>query len=364
MLHQLNRIPLAGIALSALFVAGNVEAYEWAGIEFHGFATVGATISDVDPTYLRGTTDKLSFDEDTTLGLQAIAPIGDHFIFQGQFLANGSRQPETGLEVELDWAFASYQFTEKFSLRGGKIRFPIALFSEVNEVGYTYPWVRTPQSVYGAVPFNAVIGADATFTTSIGDDLELTLQPYLGDFSEEIAFGADKLTLDLEDIVGINVSLGNDLFLVRAGVFDTEITIEATPFQDLGTTHYSVGAKLETERLIAYAEYFKTEFDDGKLVGFGDSRDGWYGTLGYRFGKFLPHVTIGERDSDSPGFTIGDTFEEITLGLRYEIGASAALKFEWTQSKPTNGTTGGLFDGPLLGESHGNIFSVAFDVVF
>jgi hypothetical protein len=363
MQYPARKMSMIGMAMSFFLVAGGANAYDLGGIKIHGFLTVGATVSDVDATYLRGTTDDINFDEDSALGLQVIAPIGDKFTLQGQLLTNGSREPDTGFNVDLDWAFASYQFTDNFVLRGGKIRFPISVLSEVNEVGYTYPWVRTPRSVYGAVPFNAVDGVDAIVSFGVGEDLELALQPFAGDFSEKIAFGADRLTLDLDGIVGFNATLGNDIFSVRAGMFDTEVSIQGTPFQDIETTHYGVGAKVETDRVVSYFEYFKTDFKDGEQVGFGDSRDGWYGTFGYRFGKFLPHVTIGQRDSASPGFTIGDTYDDLTLGLRYEVSDSSALKFEWTQSKPTNGTVG-EFDQTLGDDEHGNIFSIAFDLVF
>jgi hypothetical protein len=52
--------------------------------------------------------------------------------------------------VTVDWAFAEYKFNNYLGIRAGKVKTPMGLFNEVQDIDAAYPWVLLPQSVYPA----------------------------------------------------------------------------------------------------------------------------------------------------------------------------------------------------------------------
>ena len=106
------------------------------------------------------------------------------------------------------------------------------------------------------------------------------------------------------------------------------------------------------------------------------NQKGAYATVGYRFGKLMPHVTYATLDdNDNPATLAGLPLKQTstTLGLRYELGTGAALKVEAQQVKPEcTGKAGEICRGllianPNLGPERSDnvmIYSLAVDVVF
>ena len=59
----------------------------------------------------------------------------------------------------------------------------------------------------------------------------------------------------------------------------------------------AAGLSLDLSNIIVYAEW-TTRTTDGTLSRpFGD-QDAWYATLGYRIGKFMPHITFASIDGE------------------------------------------------------------------
>ena len=127
-------------------------------------------------------------------------------------------------------------------------------------------------------------------------------------------------------------------------------------------------------------------------------QDSHYITLGYRVGKWLPHITIASIDGEAgkslsgitcaepvncfgnpaltPGVDVtpgglGGQFpfasqKSTTLGVRYELNDSAAVKFEYQIVDPDAGSFGLFspsFEAQPSTNKHG-ITSLAVDVIF
>jgi hypothetical protein len=93
---------------------------------------------------------------------------------------------------------------------------------------------------------------------------------------------------------------------------------------------------MDWQNIVLYSEGFKREIDGMANVAFPNQK-GWYTTLGYRFGKWLPlYTTARLSDNDNPTNLGGTPLKQTsqTLGLRYEIGSGAALKFEAQKVTP------------------------------
>jgi hypothetical protein len=169
----------------------------------------------------------------------------------------------------------------------------------------------------------------------------------------------------------------------------------------------SAGLNLDIANVVVYAEWQERTTTETLSRPFGD-QDAWYTTLGYRFGKWLPHITYamidGTASTVSPGavscaadsggcntplgavpagtplfnFPVA-VQSSITAGLRYEVNDSAALKFEYSmvdveddpsELASTNNPLGvnyGLFDTDFTKappKDTVGIASIALDVIF
>jgi hypothetical protein len=382
-------VSLAGQALPAL-AATSIE-----GISISGFLTAGATYADKQ--LLTGTvpgtmaTNAVSqdgnientpgFTSDSRLGLQISAKVNPDISVTGQLLAKANKDNSN---VEADWAFASYRVNEPITIRAGKIKFPTFLISDYYEVGYAYPWIRPPQEVYSSNPITSLNGVDVLARLRFGD-MTLLFQPYYGVSRGATALvpqevlpmlGAPLGTVTYTDFTadalhGFNLGLSSDIFTVRYGTLQTKVNASAFGvFQD-NAKFTSIGATMDWHNVVLYSEGFKREIDGLANVAFPNQK-GWYTTLGYRFGKWLPlYTTARLSDNDNPTNLGGTPLKQSsqTLGLRYELGSGASLKVEAQKVTPEKGTRGLLIydpNGAGVKDPGDNvmIYGIALDVVF
>ena len=381
-------VSLAGQVLPAL-AATSLE-----GISISGFLTAGTTYGDkqllpnTKAVSQDGTIENTpGFTSDSRLGLQVSAKVNQDISVTGQLLAKANKDNSN---VVADWAFASYRVNEPITIRAGKIKFPTFLISDYYEVGYAYPWIRPPQEVYSSNPITTLNGVDVLAKFRFGD-FTLLFQPYYGvsrgatalvpqeSVQAPTAFGGLGLpagTVVYTDFTadalhGFNLSLGSDVFTVRYGTLQTKVNASAFGvFQDTAKFS-SAGVTMDWHNVVLYSEYFKREIDGLANAAFPNQK-GSYATVGYRFGKWLPlYTTARIADNDNPKTLFGTPLKQTskTLGLRYEIGSAAALKFEAQKVTPEKGTRGLLISDPNGAGSKDKgdnvmIYGIALDVVF
>ncbi len=366
------RLPRAVAASLLLCYASAPLAIE--NIQFNGFFTVGAAVSNSDVDTQNGNiSDDVGFAEDTRIGVQISADINKRMSVTAQLL--GSADQGQSFDAEFDWGYLNYALSENIDVRGGKIKFPTFLISEYIEVGYAYPWIRPPVEVYSSNPITSITGADLLMRFRVGDS-DLLVQPYFGTASNEDALvpqealpalglppgTVEYANFDAKNMAGINVALSGTLGTVRAGYLATQVSASdfgITSNEDV--TFWSVGGNLDWQNIIVYSEYFEREID-GAANAFFPSQKGWYATLGYRIGRFLPHITYATLKDNNSNSDPGVALEQqsVTAGLRYELGTGAALKLEVQRIEPDDGTRG-LLMSPV---DDINIYSLAVDVIF
>jgi len=363
-------------------------------IEMDGFLTAGFAIHDQeDSTYLDTITDDIRFDNDSKFGLQVTADVADNMQVVSQILAAGS---DENFDLDVEWAYLDWVINDTYSLRGGKVKEPVFLISDYIEVGYAYPWIRPPQEVYRNNPVNTINGFEALVQLEVGG-MGLTIQPYLGSNSEAVP-NQPGLIFDAENFFGASIQLASRNFTLQVSFLDTDVAVSGAtglvdtstnpgspiPFSSKGTaTLTSVGVSTDVSNFVAYAEYVTRDIENTTLAGasapmdalFPD-QDAWYVTVGYRMGKILPHLTIASSEAEpligatqapntpSPGVSQ----DSITLGVRYEINDSAALKFEVQSIEPDLEVNSvGLFNalpGDFTAGDKSTLVSVAVDVIF
>ncbi|MHB8535023.1 MAG: hypothetical protein ACYDBW_06200 [Sulfuricaulis sp.] len=382
------------------------------GVSISGFLTAGSTyagsqlLSNTKAVSQDGTIENTpGFTGDSRLGLQITANVNQDISVTGQLL---SQARDNNSNTKADWAFVSYRANDSVSIRAGKIKFPTFLISDYYQVGYAYPWIRPPQEVYSSNPITSLNGMDVLAKHRFGE-MTLLFQPYYGVSrgaqalvpQEMISlvpgaaqctggppptctiYGSSPGTVSYVDFTadalhGFNLSLSSDIFTVRVGALQTKVNAPAfSVFQDTAKFS-SVGATMDWHNVVLYTEAFKRKIDGRANAAFPDQK-GYYATLGYRIGKWLPVFTtarLGDNNnpktSSDPGFPyVGTPLKQTskTLGLRYEVGSGADLKFEVQRVTPEKGTRGLLIADPngTGAKKPGDnvmIYGIALDVVF
>lgn len=400
---------LAGVIATCLSTSAQA-------IQFDGFLTAGGTFMDdkgnLNLTDYQGITDDIRFDSDSRFGLQISADISKEMSVVGQLLAKGSNQNYNAI---IEWAYVDYAINKTASVRAGKIKESVFLISDYVEVGYAYPWIRPPAEVYSNNPLNTVNGMELLVQVPVGKNT-LSFQPYLGTNSEDIPGTNGAGQFEATGIMGIDIKFSGRGYSFHVSSLKTDVTTQGSliapaniapppgaPFiQDVsfnldakGTAKLtSVGFTADINDIVAYAEW-QSRDEEGAIDALFPDQDSHYVTLGYRVGKWLPHITIASIDGENPSnlaavscaelsgcgaptvapfngdFLFNAAFpfakqKSTTLGVRYELNDSAAVKFEHQIVDPAAGSFGLFtpsFSSPPSTEKHG-ITSLAVDVIF
>ncbi|MCB0219959.1 MAG: hypothetical protein KDH09_09720 [Chrysiogenetes bacterium] len=59
-----------------------------------------------------------------------------------------TKSPES--DIELDYAFAEWHYSDAFRLRAGQVKLPFGIYTEIYDVGTLRPFLDVPQGIYGA----------------------------------------------------------------------------------------------------------------------------------------------------------------------------------------------------------------------
>lgn len=395
-------------------------------VRINGFLSAGFGTANVEDgfSYDNGLYDQMSHKSESVVGLQFDASVNEKTNAVVQLVARGPEEFAT----QAEWVYVGYRPTEADEFRAGRLRAGFYLMSEYLEVGYAYPWTRPPAEVYQSGFPSSFDGLSWSHRINAGS-WQHDLQANWG--STKSPAGASN-QVDAEDAFGLlwagtvsdwqfnarlsgaKVTSRNKLFdaLSSYGLID-EVDREPMIYKTLGVTY-------DNGRLLAMIE--GTQVDaDGILA---DTESG-YVSVGYRFGKVMPHLTYaGIRVTDDnersdlpalaslcpmtdpnpnaslcmaivpnttplPVATLGIPFpadtlarmleaeqESVTLGVRYDFLPNAALKFDWSRVLDTHGTfgllkadSGNIFydasGAPMVPEdTKFNVFRVVVDVVF
>ena len=133
---------VVGVAMPLTAIGGEIGEIEW-----HGFLTSAVAITSGagdGVEYSGGTSDDAGV-KDSRMGLSLSTRVDENWTLAAQMKALGTDD----FNLIMDWAFASYQVPDTTTvLRFGKIKYPVGLVNEYVEVGYSYPWIRPPESFY------------------------------------------------------------------------------------------------------------------------------------------------------------------------------------------------------------------------
>lgn len=424
---------IAGAFVLALACTAGARAQEqqYPNFTFSGYGTVGIVHSSEDEADLiahdfqfkgAGRHDSWSMAVDSRLGLQ----VGAQFTpeLSGVLQVVSEQRYDGTFRPEVEWLNLNYDINPDLSLRAGRIVIDSFLVSDHRKVGYATPWVRPPVELYSLIPLTNSDGVDVRWRTHFGDvhntfkvgagvTSERTVQGGKAKteglswhFSDTVEYGPMTLHLaytrgnfsadvpDFERLIN-----GYRQFAQGAGSLPfglgAQAAAQANALADKYDPHdkrlefYGVGGSYDPGNWFVMAEWGRTDSDS--ILG---TREAWYATAGYRWGKFTPYITYSESklksNQSDPGITAAPPIGGLDLlagalngglnqalaeapiqktwavGVRWDFAKNAALKLQYNYSRMGDNSPGNLdHQSPQFepGENY-EVFSATIDFVF
>ncbi len=311
---------LVGLVI-AMGMSTQAIALDQGEFRFNGFGTIGFSHlggEEAGRSYgVQGqNTDSIRGDALSKLAGQFQYGLTDKLSATAQIVAKADQDKwKTGLE----WMYGAYKFDGGLTLRAGRLRAPVYAYSETLDVGFTYPWLKLPDEVYGQVQLSNYEGVDLIYDQTLGfGDLEVQLG--YGDANNRDYFVYDEsFDMDYKRIATASVSLQTyDYGKFRVGYSESDLTIDGIIKNRKGKFS-SVGYQYDNGTWLGASEATRLVVE-----GSTSTRNAFYVMSGRRFGDFLPHVTYAQLDDDITGRQTS-----MTYGLNYSLSPSVTLKGEY-----------------------------------
>ncbi len=429
MKQSIANISVAKLCLiaAASIIANGSQA---ADIRMNGFLSVGGGLvtdagkagdgqgNEVDATYEADVVtngvydDDISFRPDSNYGLQITADLSDGLTATGQITGNGGEN----FDAVISWAYVSYEIDKNWKLTFGRQRLPLFFYSNFIDVGYAYHWIRPPQDL-SANDGDTFEGIKLRWTGSL-NNWYITADGYYGSGVEEIVSPNFTTETTAEDQHGIVLKVTHDwltlrgtysnadshLLLPGVSFLNEDLEVQLEDDNPLNYSFYGLAGKADFGNVFVVAEFTLGQPEDPvgvfsavgptnqvtpATVSGGDTDSSWYISVGYRLGKFTPHITYNEHTQDfifsnySPlnaPYTQSD-FQNLreteqkstawTIGVRWDFHPSAAAKLEYyTRSDDSedfyknNAGPAGIFSQGFGNSLEVDVLSFSLDVIF
>lgn len=151
-----------------------VSALSWSA-----FGTIGAARSNRGWRYQRFIGDEASLERDSVLGGQAELQVNPEWSATVQGKLAPSDHSDTKWDLVPAWAFVAWRPDNDWLLRAGKLRVPILMRSEQQDVGQTYDEARLPAEIYALPPTSDFKGVTLARSWT-GESGDLSLDGYYG----------------------------------------------------------------------------------------------------------------------------------------------------------------------------------------
>ncbi len=304
--------------LSLIMTAGLLAApLANAEVRFNGFASIYAGMTLDDDESLYGYDDDISFKPESLFGLKATADLADGLTATAQVLARGSED----FEAKFEWAYLTYTVNDNVDVSAGRLRIPFFKYSEYLDVGYAFPWARTPRDVYD-IDFNTMEGARINYSNSFGY-WDVGIQGVYGNLESKIEVAGAARDTKVQGITGVSLDMTRDWFSFRLGYTIADVSIDTgiaplrplfvngndfNDFEILDDSGYfgSAGFFIDYEDWLVNAEMVEWEPEDSLVA----KTKSYYIMLGKRFDDITVAYTYsGNEESNDfsavnsiPGF--------------------------------------------------------------
>lgn len=326
-MHSLRSLLLTLLLASPCVLANTLQ-----DLTFNGFGTLGVSrLGGEESGRSYGTrgqvNDRWRGDELSRLGGQLTYDIGDTLVATAQLTAE-AEQDSWGLD--LDWLYLAWQANDRLTLRAGRLRNPVYMYSETLNVGVTYPWLRLPDEVYSQLQIDNYEGVDLLYDIPLRFG-SLTWQINAGQaHNRDHFFLDDQHDIDYKKIFGVNLKLTtHDWGALRIAYSEATLDMhipymDGTPLEGIAENvkgkFTALGYQYDNGTWLAASEATRVVVE-----GMTPSSNAFYIMAGRRFGGLGVHLTHAWMEDE---FTSGHQ-SSWTAGLGYRLTPTVILKGEY-----------------------------------
>jgi hypothetical protein len=141
---MIRRIVVVCCCLLGAAVPGHSQSLDDLNIQIHGYATQGFLYTTTNNIFTTTSNNGSPAWTDAVLNIGAQPTPKLRIAFQGRYFLLGNY----GNAITLDWAAADYKPDDRLGFRFGKVKTPIGLFNEIQDIDPSYLWALLPESVY------------------------------------------------------------------------------------------------------------------------------------------------------------------------------------------------------------------------
>lgn len=268
-----------------------------------------------------------------------------------------------GYRPDLEWAYVTYSGLAGWTFQVGRKRLPLYDYSDYQDVGYAYSWIRPPADVYGwdVVNYN---GASASWSGSV-HGFQVRASGYAGgetskqNLYSRLIYGKDEdpLTVKWSGIIGGDVSAEYKGITARLAYMKSDYSDSLNPDKVPQKT-YGGSLNAELGDWTVRSEFSK--FDRTKQ---GYVAKAMMVSAAYRIGEWTPHLTWSRYRESSTLPTYNPVRTQTwSLGLRRELTPQSSLKVQFDKTRDSGVTADGTARSLYAGSARA--ISVAYDQVF
>lgn len=333
----------------------------------HSNSDEGDFVANLRQSSGAGFSHDWAFGVDSKLGLQLDAKFSP--TLSGVLQVVSQQRPEGNYEPEVEWANLRYQPQPDLSLRVGRILLPAYMVAESRMVGFANTWVRPPIDPYNLAQVTKSDGIDVSYRLHNGSTIN-TVQVFFGRQNQDFVFSVGPQTgivsARLRQIAGIANTVERGPWTVRAAFITANVGVNDVKGR---ARFYTAGLMYDSENWFIQSEWSGL---DSKLLVQGREpphRNGFYATLGYRWGNFTPYLTLSHTGAsgDPPRSPASPPEQRTTsAGVRWDVARNAALKAQFDRISLGGADTGHFVNTQPGFPAGGTIkvFSIALDFVF
>ncbi len=371
-----NLICSSALLLATLPVsASNASDFSDLGkkIRVSGFGTLATTYTDSDRLRFRSNLTQTGetrwgWKSDSLIGVQFDAPLSEHLSATVQLI--GRDRVGNDLNSSVEWAYITYQSSDDWVVRFGRVALDLALAGDFGSVGYAYDAVRVPSEFYSQVAIYSYDGMDVSYNYHT-DGGVFSTKLFGGIARRDYQAQHSESNFKLSPIIGIGTRFESDTLVAKLGFSHSEFddfsnsdveylksllqpyassssvadTLEKLDLDSYAVDFYSAGlvywlndwkvtgeisyldsdAALFLSYFSAYAGVFR-RIDDYSLFGMyshGHSTSDVYQVPGSVPGSSSVQQLFDVVDSDQ---------STMSFGVRWDFATQMALKFQWDRS--------------------------------
>jgi hypothetical protein len=375
----MKRILMSAWLLLLAAIPAAAQSLDDLNIQIHGYATQGFIYTNQNNIFTLNSTDGSPAWTEAVVNIAAQPSRRLRVGVQGRYYLLGN----LGNEISLDWAQADYKLNNRFGVRFGKVKTPIGMFNEIQDIDPSYTWSMLPQTVYPLESRNSMLshlGGIAYGSLKLGakaGDLdyrlwtgELSLGPNDGYFVNEKETGITLTNGMSSSLEGGTLRWRTPVSGLMVGASDERMNHLTGPYIDYalgaqygvpsgfagtedikGFNQYYLFGKYEGNKLMVAAEYNRIpisalfEFPELNTISpFREDFRAWYGMASYKLtDKFTAGSYYSQYFNRLQALGPGRYLKDWAFSCRYDFNQFLYAKAE---QHIMNGTSGqlGLFD--------------------